>query len=151
MKKIHFYDESNVYIKTEYIHDDEQIPDGATARDMPEGLFKPTFENGRWVDGLSPEEINALYEQNNNANKEETSIENRLNGLSLNDDELGQSNTDSEVELITQKQKVTDLEISNMNQGQQATDLEILSMSQGQLITDLEIEITELKGMINNV
>jgi hypothetical protein len=57
---VYRYDNNGYYIEPVYISEGEPIPSDCTDIPLPKINYKPQFVNGKWIETLSQDEINAL-------------------------------------------------------------------------------------------
>lgn len=149
MKIIYHYDEKTLqYVGFSEIDESQELPDNTTDIPLPEGLYKPVFKDGAWINGISDEEIKQKHFDQNAAIQTKTDLQERIRQAPVELVQLGQTTTERELESMEQGQKVTDLELQSMEQGQKTTDLEIQAMEQGQLVTEMELRLLTLEAKV---
>lgn len=63
LKQVYKIDSNGFYIEPVIIQDNEPIPSNCVEEMPIKGLYKPKQENGKWVEGLTLEEIEAVKNQ----------------------------------------------------------------------------------------
>lgn len=60
MKKVIRIDQDGTFLEDVILEDGQELPESCVDAEVPEGLYKPKFVDGVFVEGLTSEEINAL-------------------------------------------------------------------------------------------
>lgn len=71
MIQVYKVDSEGFYLEPVIIKEGDTIPNDCVEEKLPNGLYKARFVDGQWIEGLSPEEIEAL----NPSTKEKTQID----------------------------------------------------------------------------
>lgn len=65
MIQVYRIDEEGYFVEPVLVPDEKSIPEDCVTEFPSYGLFKPKWDGGRWVEGLSEEEIKAILEESN--------------------------------------------------------------------------------------
>lgn len=65
MIQVYRIDEEGYFVEPVLVPDEKSIPEDCVTEFPSYGLFKPKWDGGRWVEGLSEEEIKAILEKSN--------------------------------------------------------------------------------------
>lgn len=60
MRQVYRFDENGYFKEPVFINDDEKMPKDCTDFAPPRTLYFPRFIEGKWVNGISEEEIEAI-------------------------------------------------------------------------------------------
>lgn len=96
MKKVIQIDADGFFVEDVILQDSEKTPTDCVEVEVPQGLFHPKWNGTAWIEGLTQEEID--------------SIRNRPIPLT-NEQILGQSISEKEIDGIKQGRSISDLEI----------------------------------------
>lgn len=60
MKQVFRIDDQGFFVEPVMIAEDEELPGDCVDEMPPYGLYKPKYFGGQWVEGATPEEIEAI-------------------------------------------------------------------------------------------
>jgi hypothetical protein len=60
MRQVFRYDTEGFYIEPVILQNDQEIPNDCSDKIPSEGLYKPQFVDGEWVEGMPQEEVDAI-------------------------------------------------------------------------------------------
>lgn len=152
--QVHRVDKDGFYMEPVLIEQNNVIEDeNIVTIDPPEGLYKPRWLDGEWVEGLTPEEIEEIKKP---IPKVPSEID--ILGKQLAEKELQILQLQADTELFGQQVAEKDIQIMSLQSenemiGQQLVDkdlrliqVEVANEKMGQSIVNLELKLMNMEG-----